>query len=150
MSKALGLDRAKMIFTAAAPISKQTLQYFQSINIPLFEIYGMSETGGALTMGTPSHSRITSIGTIMPCNEYKIGNPDEDGSGEVIFLAICIVFKLFTPKHFLSLFIIIEQNVFLTPRGEKKGSWKSLLLHDFLTFKVISFGNCLWNSCNLY
>jgi len=85
VSKALGLDRAKMIFTAAAPISKSTLQYFQSINLPLFEIYGMSETAGALTMGTHGQSRITSIGRIMPEAEYKIGNPDEDGSGELCF-----------------------------------------------------------------
>jgi len=85
VSKALGLDRAKMIFTAAAPISKSTLQYFQSINVPLYEIYGMSETGGALTIGTPGNSRITSIGKIMPEADYKIGNPDEDGSGELCF-----------------------------------------------------------------
>lgn len=81
--KSLGLDRAKMIFTAAAPISRQTLEYFQSLNIPLCEIYGMSEAAGALTLCTPEFSRITSIGTVMGVNEYKIGNQDEDGSGEV-------------------------------------------------------------------
>jgi len=85
VSKALGLDRAKFIWTAAAPISKSTLQYFQSINLPLNEIYGMSETAGALTMGVPGKCRITSIGTIMPEAEYKIANPDEDGSGELCF-----------------------------------------------------------------
>ena len=47
----------------------------------------MSETAGALTMGIPmaNCSRITSIGRIMPEAEYKIANPDEDGSGEVSF-----------------------------------------------------------------
>lgn len=85
VSKALGLDRAKFIFTAAAPISKSTLQYFQSLNMPLYEIYGMSESAGALTMATPGNSHITSIGTIVPESEYKIGNPDEDGSGELCF-----------------------------------------------------------------
>ena len=79
-----------MLFTAAAPINKSTLQYFQSLNLPLMEIYGMSETAGALTMGTPGKTRITSIGRIMPEAEYKIANPDEDGSGEVSF-----TFKLF-------------------------------------------------------
>lgn len=83
--KSLGLDRAKMIFTAAAPISRQTLEYFQSLNIPLCEIYGMSEAAGALTLCTPEFSRITSIGTVMGVNEYKIGNQDEDGSGELCF-----------------------------------------------------------------
>ena len=72
-----------MIFTAAAPISKQTLQYFQSINVPLLEIYGMSESTGAITVNTPTKCRITSIGPILTVNEYRIANPDEDGSGEV-------------------------------------------------------------------
>lgn len=83
--KALGLDRAKLLFTAAAPISKQTLEYFQSLNLPLMEIYGMSESSGAITMCTPKAARITSIGKILALNEYKIANPDADGSGELCF-----------------------------------------------------------------
>lgn len=83
--KALGLDRAKMIFTAAAPISKQTLQYFQSLNIPLLELYGLSESTGAITVNTPSKCRITSIGPVLDIDEYRIANPDEDGSGELCF-----------------------------------------------------------------
>merc|ERR1712013_562651 len=83
--KALGLDRAKYVITAAAPISKQTLEYFQSINIPLMEVYGCSESTGCLTLNTPKESRITSIGKCLPVNEYDIGNKDEDGSGELMY-----------------------------------------------------------------
>ena len=82
----MGLDRAKYVITAAAPISKQTLEYFQSINIPLMEVYGCSESTGCLTLNTPKESRITSIGKCLPVNEYDIGNKDEDGSGEVRFV----------------------------------------------------------------
>lgn len=48
----------------------------------------MSESTGALTINTPAKCRITSIGPIMQGNEYKIANPDEDGSGEVGLLYI--------------------------------------------------------------
>lgn len=83
--KSLGLDRCRLIFTSAAPISKQTLEYFQSLNLPLLELYGMSESTGPLTVCSPGHSRITSVGKLLPINEAKIGNPDEDGSGELCF-----------------------------------------------------------------
>lgn len=114
VSKALGLDRAKIIFTAAAPISKSTLQYFQSLNIPLMEIYGMSETAGALTMGVPVRggSRITSIGRIMPEAEYMIANPDEDGSGEVSDILI-LRFKFFHSRIFDSLLIFTLTQEFM-------------------------------------
>ena len=44
--QALGLDRCKMCMSAAAPIMHDTLDFFASLNIPILEIYGMSETSG--------------------------------------------------------------------------------------------------------
>ena len=44
--QALGLDRCHFPMTGAAPISQDTLEYFMSINIPLHELYGMSECAG--------------------------------------------------------------------------------------------------------
>lgn len=56
---ALGLDRCKICFTGAAPITKDTLEYFMSLNIPLMEIYGMSESSGPHTVSTNEEYRIT-------------------------------------------------------------------------------------------
>ena len=42
----LGLDRCHFQMTGAAPTNESTLTYFMSVNIPLYEIYGMSETTG--------------------------------------------------------------------------------------------------------
>ena len=67
----------------AAPISKGTLEYFQSLNLPLYELYGMSEVSGANIISLPGNVRITSIGKILDICECKIENPDKDGSGEV-------------------------------------------------------------------
>lgn len=47
---ALGLDRCRLCFTGAAPITKETLEYFMSLNIPVMELYGMSESSGPHTI----------------------------------------------------------------------------------------------------
>lgn len=56
---ALGLDRCKLCFTGAAPITKDTLEFFMSLNMPLLELYGMSESSGPHTISTDTHYKIT-------------------------------------------------------------------------------------------
>ena len=56
---ALGLDRCKILFTGAAPITKETLEYFMSLNMPVMEIYGMSESSGPHTVSSNEEYRIT-------------------------------------------------------------------------------------------
>ena len=82
---ALGLDRCKIMATAAAPISKETLDYFNSINLPLMEIYGMSECTGPQTCSVPNKYQTGYAGWAMPGTEMKIDNPDDEGNGEICF-----------------------------------------------------------------
>uniref|UniRef100_A0A8C2YVK1 long-chain-fatty-acid--CoA ligase n=1 Tax=Cyclopterus lumpus TaxID=8103 RepID=A0A8C2YVK1_CYCLU len=81
--ESLGLDRCKLCFTGAAPITKDTLEYFMSLNIPLLELYGMSESSCPHTISTDTHYHLTSCGKKMPGSKTKLENPDEDGSGEI-------------------------------------------------------------------
>jgi long-chain-fatty-acid--CoA ligase ACSBG len=39
--KELGLDRCRFAYSGAAPITKETLDFFVSLGIPLCEVYGM-------------------------------------------------------------------------------------------------------------
>lgn len=43
----LGFTHTRTICTAAAPIMKETLDFFLSLGIPILEIFGMTETTGA-------------------------------------------------------------------------------------------------------
>ncbi|XP_065059824.1 long-chain-fatty-acid--CoA ligase ACSBG2-like [Rhopilema esculentum] len=79
----LGLDRCRLIYTGAAPVSLETLRYFQSINIPLLELYGMSECTGLATLSVPKLAKTTAVGRAIKQMEMKIFNEDEDGSGEI-------------------------------------------------------------------
>jgi len=80
----LGLDRTKCIGVGAAPISMESLEYFLSLDIPLLECYGMSETGGPHTGNRPGHHRLGSIGPSIGGCQTKIFNPDKDGEGEIV------------------------------------------------------------------
>ncbi|KAI1891619.1 hypothetical protein AGOR_G00145650 [Albula goreensis] len=83
--KALGLDRCTKCYTGAAPITKDTLEFFLSLDIPVYELYGMSESTGPHTISLPDAFRLTSCGKVIPGCETKIFRPDEEGNGEICF-----------------------------------------------------------------
>ena len=60
IKEAIGLDQAKGCFTAAAPIAPETLNYFASLNIPVYEVFGQSECTGPHTV---SASKCWKVGT---------------------------------------------------------------------------------------
>jgi long-subunit acyl-CoA synthetase (AMP-forming) len=74
--QALGLDRARLCVTSAAPISKDTLEFFLSLGIPILEVYGMSECTGPATYSDPNDYRTGKCGQVLPGAELKIA---EDG-----------------------------------------------------------------------
>lgn len=80
--KALGLERCRFCLTAAAPIMKDTLDFFMSLNLPLMEIYGMSESSGPHTISFPWKYRTVSSGVELKGSQTKLMNKCDE-SGEV-------------------------------------------------------------------
>jgi long-subunit acyl-CoA synthetase (AMP-forming) len=74
--KRLGLDEARMLVVSAAPIAKETLDFFQSLALPIMEVYGMSECTGPTTMSLPHRYRLGRAGYAIPGTELKVA---EDG-----------------------------------------------------------------------
>jgi long-subunit acyl-CoA synthetase (AMP-forming) len=72
----LGLDRARICVTSAAPISRDTLEFFLALGIPLLEVYGMSECTGPATYSPPERYRTGKCGVTLPGAELKVA---EDG-----------------------------------------------------------------------
>ena len=62
----LGLDELKLAISAAAPISADLLMFFRGIGIPVYELYGMTESSGPGTSNRPGADRIGSVGCAMP------------------------------------------------------------------------------------
>ena len=75
--KSMGLDHCRLAATAAAPISPETLKFFESIGLPLAEIYGMSECSGPSTMSLPKkYYKPGTVGKVLPGTDVQLA---EDG-----------------------------------------------------------------------
>jgi len=72
----LGLDRARILVTSAAPIARSTLEFFLSLGLPICEVYGMSECTGPATISTPGRYHTGKAGLAFPGAELRIA---EDG-----------------------------------------------------------------------
>lgn len=76
---ALGLSRANVLITSAAPISVKLLEFFGSLDLRVQEVYGQSEDTGPSTMNQSDAIRFGSGGRAYPGAEIKIA-----GDGEIM------------------------------------------------------------------
>jgi len=72
IKKAVGLDATRGCFTAAAPISIDTLNYFASLDIPVYEVFGQSECTGPHTLSWTNAWKVGYCGRPLPGTETKI------------------------------------------------------------------------------
>ena len=80
----LGLSHCKIIGVGAAPVAMDTFKYFLSLDIPLYECFGMSETSGPQTGNKPGTHKLGSIGHTLGGMQTSIAEPDSKGNGELI------------------------------------------------------------------
>jgi len=76
----VGLDRVRWAACGAAPVPAETLVFFTALGVPIYEVWGMSETAGIATTNAPGHNRIGSVGRVVPGCAVKI-----DADGELLF-----------------------------------------------------------------
>ena len=80
LRRRLGLDRARICLVSAAPVTIETLEFFLSLEIPVLEIYGLSECTGPATVSLPDAHRTGWAGRPLPGTEIRIAPQD----GEVL------------------------------------------------------------------
>ncbi|MFV8752849.1 AMP-dependent synthetase/ligase [Nannocystaceae bacterium ST9] len=73
----LGLDRSVYQVSSAAPIAKETLEFFASLGILINEVYGMSECTGPATISNPGRFKIGWVGYTLPGAEVKVADDGE-------------------------------------------------------------------------
>ena len=76
LKEAAGFSNNRFSISGAAPINPDILKLFQSIDIPLFEGYGMTENTAGISINYYGNNKIGSVGKCMPFFDLKIA---EDG-----------------------------------------------------------------------
>lgn len=74
----LGIDRARWLSTAAAPISPDLIRWFWALGKPMFEVYGQTEFTGLATANRPGAQKVGSVGrAASPEVELKVSEAGE-------------------------------------------------------------------------
>ncbi len=68
----MGIERARFLGTGAAPISPDLVRWYLALGIPMLEVWGQTESGGASTFMPYDHIVPGSIGKACDYNEVKI------------------------------------------------------------------------------
>jgi long-subunit acyl-CoA synthetase (AMP-forming) len=79
---AIGLDKVRVAVSGAAAIRKDVLDFFLSLGLPIYEVYGQSECAGPATSNAsrPGETRLGTVGRAIPGTVVKLA---EDG--EILF-----------------------------------------------------------------
>ena len=77
LKPALGLGRARFCVSGAAPIAADVLEFFASLDILIYEVYGQSEDSGPTTLNVPGRTLLGSVGPALPGVQVKIADDGE-------------------------------------------------------------------------
>uniref|UniRef100_A0A452QA78 Long-chain-fatty-acid--CoA ligase ACSBG2 n=1 Tax=Ursus americanus TaxID=9643 RepID=A0A452QA78_URSAM len=79
----LGLDYCHFFISGAAPLNQETSEFFLSLDMPISEIYGMTECTGPHTVSNQNNYKIHSCGKIMAGCKNMLYQESKDGVGEI-------------------------------------------------------------------
>jgi long-chain acyl-CoA synthetase len=78
--KLIGIHRARSLITGAAPISPDLIRWYLALGVPMFEVWGMTETAGLSTSMQGTRIKPGSIGKAAFFNEVRI----DPATGEIL------------------------------------------------------------------
>ncbi len=73
----IGLRKARMAMTGAAPISPSIVHFFRTIGVPLVEVYGLTESSGMALGQVLDDKRVGTVGTGIDRVEVRLGDSNE-------------------------------------------------------------------------
>jgi len=78
--KLIGIHRSRLLLTGAAPIAPDLIRWYLALGVPMYEVWGLTESCGAATAMPATRIKPGSIGLACPYNEVKV----DPASGELL------------------------------------------------------------------
>jgi len=75
--KSIGVHRARLLITGAAPISPDLLRWYMALGLEMVEVWGQTESGGISTSVPIGRMKPGSIGTPLPQTEVRLSPEGE-------------------------------------------------------------------------
>ncbi len=70
--------------SAGSMLSYETNKFFNDVGLPIYNVYGMTETSGPIAINYKNNNRFDSSGKILNINKVKIINQDSNGVGSIL------------------------------------------------------------------
>jgi long-chain-fatty-acid--CoA ligase ACSBG len=84
--KNIGLDKCKYAITTSAPLNSEVKSFFNKIGLQLYEIYGMSECSGPISISHPRNYKYNTVGKPLSHFSVEIINGNIHVSGDSLFI----------------------------------------------------------------
>jgi long-chain acyl-CoA synthetase len=73
----VGLDKARMVVSSAAPIHPDLVRWFHALGLPIAEVWGQTEDCGPATVNPPDAIRIGTVGVALPGLDVRTADDGE-------------------------------------------------------------------------
>ncbi len=77
LKPALGLGRARMCVSGAAPIARDVIDFFASLDVIIYEVYGQSEDNGPTSINLPGDTKLGTVGKALPGVQVRLASDGE-------------------------------------------------------------------------
>ena len=77
LQKFIGLDRMRCGFCGGASVSPEVLKFFRVLGLPVFQVYGMTESGGVVFFQHEKAARLGATGLPIDSLNWKIADDGE-------------------------------------------------------------------------
>jgi long-chain acyl-CoA synthetase len=75
--RTIGMDRCRWLFTGAAPIAPELIRWYLALGMPMYEIYGQTESAGVATVMPTKAIKLGTVGKPVPYGEVTLSRDGE-------------------------------------------------------------------------